>query len=84
MNATEADDPVLRETSWPMPGATDHHGSDLEWVLRYGEPTRQDLLSAAAVIAAYDALIVDSSTEQQQHRLAALRRVYRQRQRNKR
>lgn len=73
-NATGADDPVLAETSWPMPGAT-----DLEWVLRYGTPTRQDLLGAADIIAAYRALIVDSSTEQQQHRLAALRRVYRKR-----
>ena len=79
MNATEADDPVLRETSWPMPGATDHHGSDLEWVMRYGEPTRQDLIAAADRIRAYRALIVDGSTEGQQHRLAALRRVWRRR-----
>jgi len=76
--ATGADDPALLETSWPMPGATDHHGSDLEWVMRYGQPSRQDLLSAAAVICAYRALICDGSTDVQLERLAALRRVWRQ------
>jgi hypothetical protein len=80
VNATGADDPALLETSWPMPGADETDGADsLEWTLRYGEPTRSDLLAAADRLRAYRALICDSHTEQQQHRLAALRRVYRKR-----
>jgi len=39
------------ETSWPR--APD----GLQYRLRYGEPTRLDLLSCAEIIAAYEALI---------------------------
>lgn len=80
MNATGKDDPALRETSWPMPATETASNEDrLEWRLRYGSPSRSDILAAVEILAAYRVLIVDSSTEQQQHRLAALRRVYRQR-----
>jgi len=36
-------------TVWPNPGAT----GELEWLLRYGNPNRKDLLHAASVVAAY-------------------------------
>ena len=46
------------ETSWPR---AEHdsapHGDTVEWRLRYGTPTRSDLLFAAGVLSAYGALI---------------------------
>lgn len=74
--ATGADDPDLRETVWPI--VVDAH-CDVEWPLRYGTPTRSDMLAAAAVIAAYRALTEDGTTAQQTKRLAALRRIARRR-----
>lgn len=38
-------------SSWPAPTA------DLEWTLRYGQPTREQLLAAASVVNAYAALV---------------------------
>lgn len=47
------------ETVWPRPG----YANDLEHALRYGQPTRSDLLAAASILAAYTALCrVDSRT----------------------
>jgi hypothetical protein len=42
-------------SSWPEPRA------DLEWTLRYGNPTREQLLSAAGVVSAYESLVYDST-----------------------
>lgn len=39
--------------SWPDP----HDGNKIEWKLRYGDPTRGEVLQAAAYIAAYRYLI---------------------------
>lgn len=36
-------------------------GTNLEWTLRYGTPTREDLLLAASVAAAYEALVEASA-----------------------
>lgn len=38
-------------TTWPLPDG------EISWLLRYGTPTRGDLLLAASVISAYSALI---------------------------
>lgn len=76
--ATGADDPALDETSWPLPDKTyNEDRDDLQHALRYGTPTRSQLLQAAAQIAAYRALVCDGTTTQQTGRLAALRRVWR-------
>lgn len=72
--ARGADDPALYETAWPLIPDDDH---GLEWTLRYGTPTRSDMLCAAEVIAAYRALTGDGTTVEQVRRLAALRRVRR-------
>ena len=69
--ASGKDDPALAETSWPLPA------DDIEGQLRYGNPSRTALLSAAGILAAYRALIEDGTTAQQTKRLAALRRVHR-------
>ncbi len=37
--------------AWPLPDC------DVEWFLRYGEPTRQQMLHAASIVAAYNELI---------------------------
>jgi hypothetical protein len=43
-------------TVWPNPEALD----DLEWQLRYGHPFRSDLIVAASVVHAYQALLLRS------------------------
>lgn len=35
--------------SWPSPRGV----GDLEWTLRYGEPTQADLMAAARIVATY-------------------------------
>lgn len=78
LRASGDDDPALAETSWPLlPG----YYHDIEWRMRYGEPSRTDMLCAAEVIAAYKALTCDGTTTQQTKRLAALRRIWRRRSR---
>lgn len=37
--------------TWPMPF------TELEWTLRYGTPTRGQLLRAASILAAYDEIV---------------------------
>ena len=41
------------DTTWPNP----HDPNEVQWRLRYGTPTRSDLLVAAEVMAAYRALV---------------------------
>lgn len=41
-------------TSWPRAGDP---ASELSWRLRYAEPTRGDILSAAGIVSAYRDLI---------------------------
>ena len=43
------------EMNWPLPGT--HKDPSLEWTLRYGTPSRSDLLVAASIIGAYEELI---------------------------
>lgn len=43
------------DTVWPNPLSP--QSTELEWTLRYGQPTRQDLLRAASEMAAYRALV---------------------------
>ena len=50
--------------TWPVP---DDGLAELEWRLRYGTPTRSDLLTAASVMAAYRQLI--EATEAQRNRV---------------
>ena len=44
---------------WPKP---DH---DLGWRLRYGTPTRTDLLAAAAILDAYAQMVSDPTAKRQ-------------------
>lgn len=75
--ATGADDPALAETVWSLPS----DDPDVEWQLRYGKPTKAQMLESAEVLSTYRALIEDGTTKQQLRRLAALRRVHRRRSR---
>lgn len=45
---------------WPCPV---EKIMDIEWRLRYGEPTEEDLLCAASVISAYAAMIWKTQAE---------------------
>ena len=47
---------------WPTAGVA---CADLEWVLRYGEPTKQELLCAASVLAAYRQMVYDGREKRQ-------------------
>lgn len=73
--ATGDDDLVLAETSWPLP---DDGMSMLVHHMSWNNPIGKDRgVTAAAIITAYRALIMDGTTAQQTKRLAALRRVHR-------
>ena len=45
---------VGAEMTWPQPGEA---LGEVQWRLRYGTPTREDLLCAAGVMSAYHALV---------------------------
>ncbi len=38
---------IIEDMSWPMPD------NELEWKLRYGNPTRTEILQAASILSAY-------------------------------
>lgn len=42
-----------KEMVWPLPD------QDLNWTLRYGNPTREQLLYAASILSAYHQAVVD-------------------------
>lgn len=72
--ATGEDDPALAETTWPMPGLL---FTDVNHKLCWdAAPDKDSRAFAAAVMAAYRALVCDGTTEQQVARLRALRRVH--------
>jgi hypothetical protein len=54
-------------TTWPDPGDPD----DVQWQLRYGEPSREQMVFAASVLAAYGRLGLGPGNRQ----LPALRRA---------
>lgn len=54
-------------TTWPDPGDP----GDVQWQLRYGGPTREQMVFAASVMAAYGRLGLGPRSSQ----LAALRRA---------
>lgn len=78
MRAGGADDPALAETSWPLPPPIE---ADLAWRLRFGRLSHADRLFLAEILGAYRTLICGGTTTQQTRRLAALRRVWRRRNR---
>ncbi len=49
-------------TTWPT---LDHGDTSLEWRLRYGAPTRSDMLAAAEYVAAYGALVHKPAAERE-------------------
>jgi hypothetical protein len=73
--ATGSDDLTLSEMAWPIRSA---RLFELSWQLRYGTPTKEDLLLAASVLHAY-ARLQCMSGKRAMKILAALRRVFRQR-----
>lgn len=81
MRAAGKDDPALAKTTWPMPDAGESDHDSIEWTLRYGNPTRSQMLEAAEIVAAYGALVACGTAARQTRRLVALRRVWRRRNR---
>lgn len=57
-------------TTWPDPSDR----ADLEWELRYAEPTRENVLAAASFIHAYRSLIALPQRERNK-KIALLRRA---------
>lgn len=47
---------------WPTAGDAN---AELEWVLRYGTPTKEQLLCAASVLAAYRQMVSDTVEKRQ-------------------
>jgi hypothetical protein len=58
---------------WNLPG---EYMSDVEWALRYGQPTKQQLLYAAGVIEAYRQMVADPE-EKRRKVIRALRSAQR-------
>jgi hypothetical protein len=50
------------EMTWPCPG---DRLNRLQWVLRYGTPTKEDLLLAASVLSAYHQMVWDPLAKRQ-------------------
>ena len=48
---------IFDDMTWPKPG---EKMGELEWRMRFGTPTKGDLLSAAAIIHAYRKMIFDT------------------------
>jgi len=61
-------------SSWPKP---DGPVDSLEWTLRYGTPTREDMLRAAGVVAAYSYLTLVSSRDAREMVCRELRKAQR-------
>jgi len=47
---------------------------DLEWKLRYGNPTKSDLLCAASILSAYQFLVFNVSQKEAGRRLGIVKR----------
>lgn len=53
------------ETTWRRPDREHEAGESIEWYLRYGKPTREQLLQAASFIACYNALVYSTARKRQ-------------------
>lgn len=49
---------TIDDTAWPLPN------NNLEWTLRYGTPTKTDLLLAASILAAYSQIVLYDTQKQ--------------------
>lgn len=47
----------FEDMTWPLPMGP------VEWKLRYGSPTKEDLLAAAGILAAYHQMIFDPESK---------------------
>lgn len=61
------------QMTWPNP----EDPLNVEWTLRYSTPTREQLLVAASMIAAYKQLVEDDQVRRNQ-KVAGLRRAIRE------
>lgn len=61
-------------TGWPLPEPDRHHSDSVQWRLRYGQPRKSDLLVAAGVMAAYEALLAKPD-RQRREIVSAIRRA---------
>lgn len=61
---------------FPQPG---QKLSDIEWQLRYGTPTKEQLMVAASVISAYSGLVLLKTGKQRDYIVKNLRRGAEQR-----
>jgi propanediol dehydratase small subunit len=59
------------EMTWPLPG---DRMREVEHALRYGTPTREELLAAASVMQAYAQMVHDPRTKRE-HVIRTLREV---------
>lgn len=68
---TTAAQPFLRVegTTWPNPSDP----GEVEWRLRYGTPTREDLLVAASFMHAYQYLVLAMTQKDRNHRVATIK-----------
>lgn len=59
------------DSVWPRAGGD--RMESLEWALRYGEPSRQDMLLAASVLAAYRQMVLVDTEKRRVEVVRALR-----------
>lgn len=60
MNKPKSYVTVGPEMAWPSIG---QRLQDAEWTLRYGDPTREDILFAASILNAYHALVLKTAKD---------------------
>lgn len=53
---------IIEDMSWPMPD------NELEWKLRYGTPTKAELLQAASILSAYSQITLFDTKKQRDKR----------------
>lgn len=65
----------FEDMTWPCPGK---RMGDLEWTLRYGTPTREDLLYAASIVASFGQMVANDTVKRRNKNITQLRLAMRQ------
>lgn len=60
----------MKEMTWPLPD------QDLNWVLRYGNPTREQLLHAASILSAYYHAVTIYTQKKRNYVFGELKKYY--------
>jgi len=63
---------VIDDMTWPLPGERLH---DVAWTLVHGRPTDKDLFTAAAVMGAYNQMVIKDTAKKRNYIIREIREV---------